>query len=161
MRRDLNQFRLWLIGCLVVGGVGISHPAFANFFDTVQVAGSGMDAQRERMDVIATNIANSETVKTTTGEPYRRKIVTLVQGQRLGAGSGVRVQKVTQDASPYKQIYDPSNPYADAKGYVTLPNVDSTKEMVDMMSATRAFEANVQAFNAAKSMAQKALTIGR
>lgn len=133
-----------------------------------------MNLQRLRMDVISQNIANAETTRTEEGTPYRRRLV-LVQEQREVKpfsqhmkdaqaqfdGNGVKAIEIVEDPSEYKLVYDPTHPDADEDGYVRLPNVDRLREMVDMMSATRSYEANVTAFNASKSIAMKALEIGK
>jgi len=145
-----------------------------NGFD---ISSSALTAQRLRMDVISSNIANADTTraKMVDGKwvPYQRKLVSLetksqpsfaqtLQGAMAdGTGEGVRVNKIIEDTSPLKQVYNPSHPDADANGFVYMPNVDVLKEMVDMISATRSYEANVTALNASKSMITKALEIGR
>jgi len=129
------------------------------------------------MDVISSNIANAETTRASVsnGEavPYKRKMVvlepnktsfgTMLQNQMRGNGSGdgVRVTEIREDQSPLKPVYDPSHPDANAEGYVFMPNVDIAKEMVDMISASRSYEANVTALNSTKAMISKALEIGR
>jgi flagellar basal-body rod protein FlgC len=129
------------------------------------------------MDVISSNIANAETTRAsvTNGEavPYKRKMVvlepnktsfnSLLQNQMKGSGSGegVRVSEIREDQSPLKPVYDPTHPDANADGYVYMPNVDIAKEMVDMISASRSYEANVTALNSTKAMISKALEIGR
>lgn len=146
-----------------------------NFFKSFNVSASALTAERLRMDVIAGNIANINTTRAEGGQPYRRKFVTqaerpqsfqeVLQAQQTGAdpatGNGVQITAVQQDQSPYKLKYDPSNPEADANGYVKLPNVDLLQEITDMMLSSRVYEANVTAFNATKAMAMKALEIGR
>lgn len=139
----------------------------------MDISASALTAQRMRMDVISENIANANTTRTAAGTPYRRKVTVLQQGkgdpfssylqdaQNTAAGNGVQVAAIVEDMSDFKLDYDPANPDADANGYVQLPNVDEVKEMVDMMSATRSYEANVTALNATKSMAMKALEIGK
>lgn len=146
------------------------------FLDTLNVSASGMTAERLRMDVIANNLANANTTHTDEGGPYRRKMVIFApasggssfadalagaQGDSSNTGQGVQVQAIVPDNSPLKRIYEPGHPDADAQGYVSMPNVDTVTEMVDMMSATRAYEADVTAVNAVKAMAQKALEIGK
>lgn len=125
------------------------------------------------MDIISQNIANSTTTRTAAGGPYRRRVAVLQQKQpdafsayldrakNPTAGNGVIVSEIATDMSDFKYDYDPTNPDADANGYVAYPNVDEAQEMIDMMSATRSFEANVTALNATKSMALKALEIGK
>ncbi|MDT8901286.1 flagellar basal body rod protein FlgC [Anaeroselena agilis] len=141
-------------------------------FGAIDAAASGMTAERLRMDVIANNLANANSTRTAEGGPYRRQMVVFaprsdgsVFGQVLAAslegGAGVRVVGIVKDESPLKMVYDPHHPDANTDGYVAMPNVNVVAEMVDMMTATRAYEANVTAVNAAKGMASKALEIGR
>ncbi|MDD2483988.1 MAG: flagellar basal body rod protein FlgC [Eubacteriales bacterium] len=145
------------------------------FMSSFNISGSGMTAQRLRMDIIAENIANAKVTRTEDGTPYRRKVVVLSSiGDRSGlsfksafqsaansaAGEGVQVEQILEDPSELVPVYDPTHPDANADGYYYLPNVDTSQEMIDMMAATRAYEANVTAFNAIKSMAMKALEIG-
>jgi len=124
------------------------------------------------MDTIAQNIANASVTRTANGTPYRRRVVVFetrddapdfagLLNKEYENVKGVEVTAILEDPSPFKRVYDPEHPDADPEGYVNLPNVDTTKEIIDMMSATRAYEANVTAFNASKSMALKALEIGR
>lgn len=148
-------------------------------YSSFDVTASGLTAQRLRMDVISNNLANINTTRTPQGGPYKRQQVvfetrlkdTVAQqggvireiesGEIESVGQGVRVAAIVEDQTPPILVYNPSHPDADANGYVKMPNVNSMYEMVDMMSATRAYEANVAAFNASKSMANKALEIGR
>lgn len=145
-------------------------------FSAINVSATGLTAQRLRMDVIAKNIANANTTRTENGLPYRRQIVIFEENcknkpfsQFLSEESrrlflkdgGVKVKGIVDDKSPFKRMYDPGHPDADADGYVLMPNVDTVVEMVNMISATRAYEANVTALNATKGLAQKALEIGR
>lgn len=139
------------------------------FLSSIDISASGLTAQRMRMDVISQNIANATTTRTATGQPYRRRVA-VIQSQQgnpfssyfnQAVGNGVVVSQIVEDTSPFKLEYNPEHPDADADGYVRLPNVDEVKEYIDMMSATRSFEANVTALNATKSMAMKALEIGR
>jgi flagellar basal-body rod protein FlgC len=131
-------------------------------FGQLDISASGMAAERLRMQVTAENLANANTTKGADGQPYRRKSVTLQEApsfdQVLG---GVQATSITEDPRPGRHVYDPANPDADAQGYVTLPNVDSVTEMVDLITASRGYDANVQALNAAKTMFQKALDILR
>lgn len=152
-----------------------------SFLSSFNISGSGMTAERFRMDIVAENIANIHTTRTpNNGGTYRRKLTvfqeksysnsfrgvleTAMNG-RLRAtdspGLGVRVTRVLEDQTELTPSYDPSHPDADENGYVMLPNVDLIKETVDAMSATRAYEANVTAFNALKTMAQRAMEIGQ
>lgn len=152
-----------------------------SIFQSLNTSASALTAQRLRMDVISSNMANIDTTraKIVEGEwqPYRRKTVTLQSqgGQfssflhsaigKTGKGgplSGVKVTAVKEDTeTPFKLVYDPSHPDANAEGYVEMPNVDPLREMVDLISATRSYEANVTALNANKSMLMKALEIGK
>lgn len=148
---------------------------------------SALTAERLRMELIAQNLANVYTTRTAAGGPYRRQVPVFAprapfadllrlawrgsgaaaRGPAGGWGAGaavpagVQVVAVAQDASPFRRVYHPGHPDADADGYVLLPNVDPVREMVDLLAATRAYEANVAAFNAAKYMALRALEMGR
>ncbi len=144
-----------------------------SFFDSFNISGSGLTAQRVRLDVIADNIANVSTTRTESGEPYRRRTVVLesagdpsfsdVYNDALGesSGAGVRVAAIGEDPSDFKLSYDPANPDAGADGYVRYPNVELVTEMVDLIGAQRAYEANATAMDATKAMAQRALQIGQ
>jgi len=125
----------------------------------MRIAASGMTAERFRMDVISSNIANANSMQVKGGpEPYRRRDVVL-----QGDSNGVKIVGVVQDPieqRPFREVYDPGNPNA-VNGFVTYTNVEPVFEMVNMMSASRAYEANVAAFNSAKSMVRSALNIGR
>jgi flagellar basal-body rod protein FlgC len=132
-------------------------------FDAIDVAGSGLSAERLRMDVTAGNLANAETTKGANGQPYQRREVVLQEAggssfgavldgaQAAQAGSGVQVAGIVADPSPPRRVYDPGHPDADAQGYVSLPNVNPVTEMVDLISASRSYEANVTAMQAAKT----------
>lgn len=149
-----------------------------SIFQSLDITASALTAQRLRMDVISSNMANVDTThaRLVNGqwEPYRRKFVVMeprqegfstylqaAMNRRSSVGSGVKVTKIMEDQTPFKLVYDPSHPDADPNGYVRLPNVDPLKEMVDLMSATRSYEANVTVFNATKGMLMKALEIGK
>lgn len=134
------------------------------------ITSSGLTAERLRMDTISDNIANVSTTRTPEGGPYRRKVAVFeenldneidkVDGTNFN-GNGVKAVGIAEDTSPFKVVYDPSNPDADKDGYVQMPNVDITEEMVDMISSSRAYEANVTAFDTEKNIALKALDIGK
>ncbi|KHO62555.1 flagellar basal body rod protein FlgC [Thermoanaerobacter sp. YS13] len=145
-----------------------------NLFSSMDISASGLTAERVRMDVISQNIANVNTTRTSQGGPYRRKLVVLKEIQPDSfesilnkvkgkySGKGVEVVQISEDVqTPLRRVYDPGHPDADQNGYVEYPNVNIVSEMVDMISATRAYEANVTAFNASKAMFQKSLEIGR
>jgi flagellar basal-body rod protein FlgC len=150
-----------------------------SLFNGFNISASGLTANRMRMDVVSSNIANANTTRAqlVNGEwvPYRRKSVELSQSgvspfqQQLQSAmnnqstkiSGVTVSKIDEDQAPFTLSFDPSHPDADENGYVRLPNVDPIKEMVDLMSATRSYEANITALNASKNMFMKALEIGK
>ncbi|WP_153099112.1 flagellar basal body rod protein FlgC [Paraburkholderia hayleyella] len=132
-----------------------------------EVAGSALTAQSQRLNVVASNLANAESVTGPDGKPYKAKqVVFAVQpagggytesGQQVG---GVRVSRVIDDPSPMKTSYEPGNPAANAEGYVTQPNVNPVQEMVNMISASRSYQANVETLNTAKQLMAKTLTIG-
>lgn len=140
-------------------------------FDSLAISSSGLTAERLRMDTIASNIANATTTRTEEGGPYRRKIAVFKEnlerelnqtsGESEVVSRGVKADAIVEDQTPFKKVYDPSNPDADKDGYVQMPNVNILNEMVDMIAATRAYEANVTAINAGKSMFTKALEIGK
>ena len=128
-----------------------------SMFHAFRVSASGLTAERLRMDTISNNLANANTTRTESGDPYRRQIPVFAPN----GNAGVQVVGIAEDMSPSRLVYDPQHPDADHEGYVSFPNVHVVKEMVDLITATRAYEANITAINAAKSMAQKALEIGR
>ena len=143
-----------------------------SIFGAIDVAASGMTAERLRLDVISNNIANVNTTRTANGGPYRRQFVVFEPRQgdassfsQVMSGqlqlNGVRVSGIRKDDSPLRMVYEPGHPDADAEGYVRMPNINIVTEMVDMMTASRAYEANVTSVNVAKSMMLKALEIGK
>lgn len=141
-----------------------------SIFGSMNISASGLTAQRLRMDVISNNIANVSTTRTTEGGPYRRQRVVFQESKKNSfndilknqfSGKGVRVKQIEQDPSPFKLVYDPSHPDADLNGYVAMPNVNIVTEMVDMISASRAYEANITAINTSKGMILKTLEIGQ
>ena len=145
------------------------------FLESLDIGGSALTASRLRMDVISENIANASATRTPEGGPYRRKMVvyrcadteesfrSMLDGQLAPqqVPKGVQVEGITEDQTPFPSVYDPSNPDADANGYVQRPNVDVVKETLDMMAVTRAYPANSNALDAVKNMAAKALEIGK
>lgn len=150
-----------------------------SIFHSLNTSSSALTAQRLRMDVISSNMANidSTRAKQVDGEwqPYRRKTVTMqpkegqfasflqaAKGTSSHPGSGVKVSRVKEDTeTPFKLVFDPTHPDANEEGYVEMPNVDPLREMIDLMSATRSYEANVTVLNANKAMLMKALEIGK
>lgn len=136
------------------------------FLRSLDISASGMTAQRMRLDIVSENIANKDTTRTANGGAYRKKSVVFQDILRqAGAGKqkgGVMVSEIIEDnITPMQMVYNPGHPDADADGYVEMPNVDSLKETVDAMSASRSYDANVTAFNIMKQMASKGLDIGR
>jgi len=143
-----------------------------SFLDSMSISASALTATRMRMDVIAENMANSNTTRTANGDPYRRKYVVFQEkandrqfasffNRARQASGGVRVLQIGTDMSEFKYDFNPSHPDADENGFVRMPNVEVVQEMVDMMSAFRAYEANITALNTFKDMATKTLEIGR
>lgn len=134
----------------------------------LKVSAAGLSAQRSRMNVVSSNLANINTTRTPEGGPYRRKEVVMTAAPVEDAFGKVLTEQVSQpkvvavveDQSEFQKVYDPSHPDADANGYVAMPNVNTMKEMVDMLSATRAYEANAAVINTIKGMAQRAIDIG-
>ena len=143
-------------------------------FDSFDINASGMSAERYRMDIISQNLANANTTRTEDGTPYRRKVVTfeekgnhtpfahvLNQAREKYSGSGVKVTGVYEDTwTEMNKVYDPSHPDADEAGYVTYPNVDTVTEMVNLIDASRSYEANATAFESSKNIAMQGLNIG-
>ena len=144
-----------------------------DFFHSIQTSSSGLSAQRLRMNLISGNLANVNTTRTRQGGAYRRKEAIfaaesmnssfnkILTDRLKGQFSGVRVDGIHEDRTEPMMKYNPSHPHADGKGYVSMPNINPMEEMVNMISASRGFEANVTALKAAKEMALKALEIGR
>jgi flagellar basal-body rod protein FlgC len=133
--------------------------ALSNVFD---IASSAMTAQSQRLNVVASNLSNADSATSSTGQPYRARQVVFSTAQVSPNGaSGVRVADVIDDPSPMKQVYEPKHPLANAEGYVTMPNVNVVEEMVNMISASRSYQTNVDMMNTAKTLLLKALTIGQ
>ncbi|MFC0166620.1 flagellar basal body rod protein FlgC [Pseudoduganella danionis] len=134
-----------------------------SLFNIFNVSGSAMSAQSQRLNVVASNLANADSATSASGEAYRARQVVFEATPQAGDGSstGVRVKQVVEDQSPMKQMYDPKHPMADEKGYVTMPNVNVVDEMVNMLSASRSYQTNVETMNAAKTLLLKTLTIGQ
>ncbi len=140
-----------------------------NFLKSLETSASGLYAQRKRMDIIASNLANIETTRTEKGGPYRRKMV--VMGTKEidqdfdkmfnSSVKGVQIEDIVEDQAPFKQVYNPSHPDADSDGYLYKPNIDLIVETTNMLMARRAFEANIAAIKATRQMIIKALEIGR
>lgn len=146
-----------------------------SFFGSLDTSASGLTAQRLRLDVISQNMANASTTRTEEGGPYKRKSVVFEQVQNESSNSfssilnkkiqsgnnGVRVAQIVEDESEGSLVYDPTHPDANKEGYVEMPNVNTIDEMVNMISASRSYEANVNSFNSMKAMFTKALEIGK
>ena len=145
-----------------------------SFLSSFDISASGMTAERQRLDIAAENISNAETTRTASGGTYRRKMVVLQEVpatsfrtrfnsllNRTASKGGVKVTQIIEDQRDLNPVYNPDHPDANEEGYVMMPNVDLVKETVDGMAATRAYEANITAFNAMKLMAQRALDIGK
>lgn len=137
-----------------------------NAFRAMRISASGLAAERMRMDLISSNIANYNSVRTEDSEAYRRKIAVFnqhIDGSEKGLNKlkGVMVSKIIEDQSPLKMSYDPNHPNANEEGFVEMSNVNILNEMADMIMATRAYESNADTFNANKQMFLKALEIGR
>ncbi|MCD4717916.1 MAG: flagellar basal body rod protein FlgC [Desulfobacterales bacterium] len=140
-----------------------------DFLISFDISASGLKAQRKRMDIISSNLANIETTRTAKGGPYRRKMIVMSTKQLSGSFSnilssevaGVQIGDIVEDNSPFKKVFNPAHPDADDKGYLLKPNVDLIVETTNMLIARRTFEANIAAIKAARQMALKALEIGR
>jgi flagellar basal-body rod protein FlgC len=147
-----------------------------NIFKAFKISASGLSAERLRMDVVSANIANANSTRSAQGGPYKRQVALISsvkeqaslfknifnrETQKQEELGGVRVVSVVEDPSPAKKVYDPKHPDANKDGYVEYPNVDVMKEMVEMITASRAYEANITVLNSTKSMALKTLDIGK
>lgn len=125
--------------------------------ESLRISGSALTAERARLDTISENIANAQTTRGPNGTAYHRKLTVFETAPNTG---GVRVAQTVESTDPMERVYDPGHPDADAKGYVVMPNVNMVQEMVDMVAATRAYEANVGAVNATKTMIAQAIELG-
>lgn len=133
-----------------------------SLFNVFNISGSAMSAQSQRLNTVASNLANADSATSANGTPYKAKqVVFSAIPSQSPAVSGVKVDKVIEDPSPAKTVFDPKHPLANEQGYVTMPNVNVTEEMVNMISASRAYQNNVETMNAAKSMLLKTLSIGQ
>jgi flagellar basal-body rod protein FlgC len=144
-----------------------------SLFDAIDTAATGLSAERLRMDVVAENLANAQTTRGADGKAYRRKVVVLeelapstfgstLDGAMKGSYTkGVKVAQIAQDGTPNRLVYDPGHPDADARGYVSMPNVQPVTEMVDLITASRGYEANVTVMQTSKQMFTKTLEILR
>ena len=131
-------------------------------FNVFQVAGSALTAQSMRLNAVASNLANADSIAGPDGKPYRAKQVVFEAAPVDGSDAlGVRVKQVVEDASPGRMIYDPRNPAANENGYVMLPNVSVVDEMVNMISASRSYQTNAEVMNTAKQLLLKTLTLGQ
>lgn len=140
-----------------------------DFFTAMEVSASGLSAQRTRINVAASNLANAQTTQGADGGPYKRKDVVVsstdlpgAQGSQLAdAVKGAKVAQISEDTAPPRLEYDPGHPQADARGYVAYPNINPVEEMVDMITASRAYEAGITTMSTAVNMAERALGIGK
>lgn len=143
-----------------------------SIFNSINISATGLTAEKTRIDIIAKNMASASTTRSTGGMPYRRQMVVFQENKGTPFShflnkkmnkndEGVRISKIVEDDSPFKLVYEPGHPDADENGYYKMPNVDIVKEMVDLISAQRAYDANITAMNTSKSMLMKALEIGR
>ena len=136
-----------------------------SLFNIFNISGSAMTAQSQRLNAVASNLANVDSASGPDGKPYRAKQV-VFQATPVGnagsaqAATGVKVAAVVEDASPLKMQYDPKNPLANAQGYVAMPNVNPVDEMVNMISASRSYQNNVEVLNTSKTLLAKTLSIG-
>jgi flagellar basal-body rod protein FlgC len=133
-----------------------------SLFNIFNVAGSAMNAQSQRLNAVASNLANADSAVSANGEPYRAKqVVFAATPVGENGATGVNVAAVVEDQSPMKMVYDPKNPLADDKGYVTMPNVNVVEEMVNMISASRSYQSNVEMMNTTKTLLLKTLSLGQ
>lgn len=130
-------------------------------FRIFHIAGSALTAQSARLNAVASNLANADSVVGADGQPYRAKQVVFKATPVEGGGLGVRVNQVVESAAPMRMTYDPNSPAANAEGYVAMPNVNVVEEMVNMLSASRAYQTNAEIMNTAKTLVTKTLAIGQ
>lgn len=130
-------------------------------FRIFSIAGSALTAQSARLNAVSSNLANADSVAGADGQPYRAKQVVFKATPVEGGGMGVRVTQVVESAAPLRQVYEPNNPAANEQGYVSMPNVNVVEEMVNMISASRAYQTNAEVMNTAKGLMTKALAIGQ
>mgnify|MGYP000892258335 CR=1 FL=1 len=139
---------------------------------SLNISVSALEAYKAKMDVIAQNIANAETIQVGTNLPYQRRVVSFAASEQMDSFEdylknsgevtpGVQIASVDTDLSPFKMVYDPDNPNADENGYVTMSNVNTTEEMLELLSASRGYEANITVLNTTKNLLVKTLDIGR
>jgi flagellar basal-body rod protein FlgC len=131
-----------------------------SLFNVFDIAGGALTAQSQRLNTVASNLANADSATGPDGKPYRAKQVVFASVPLTGAATGVRVTGVIEDPSPLKKIHDPKHPLADDKGYITMPNVSVVDEMVNMISASRSYQNNVEVMNTAKTLLLKTLQLG-
>ncbi|MFZ5511782.1 MAG: flagellar basal body rod protein FlgC [Pseudomonadota bacterium] len=133
-----------------------------SLFNVFQIAGSALTAQSVRLNTVASNLANADSVTSGDGKPYRAKQVVFSAEPVNGSqAAGVRVAGVVEDAAPPRLVYEPGNPAADEQGYVAMPNVNVVEEMVNMISASRAYQNNVEMMNTAKTLMMRTLALGQ
>jgi len=133
-----------------------------SLFNIFNVAGSAMNAQSQRLNTVASNLANADSATSASGEPYKaRQVVFAATPVGENGATGVNVAAVIEDPSPMKMVYDPKNPLADGKGYVAMPNVNVVEEMVNMISASRSYQSNVEMMNTTKTLLLKTLSLGQ
>jgi flagellar basal-body rod protein FlgC len=133
-----------------------------SLFNIFDVAGSAMHAQSQRLNTVASNLANADSATSANGTPYKAKqVVFAATPVGENGAAGVNVAAVIEDPSPMKTVFDPKNPLADDKGYVTMPNVNVVEEMVNMISASRSYQSNVEMMNTTKTLLMKTLTLGQ
>ena len=129
-------------------------------FNVFHIAGSALTAQSQRLNAVASNLANADSIAGPDGKPYRAKQV-VFEATPMNGAQGVRVKQVVEDASPGRMVFDPRNPAADEQGYVMMPNVNAVDEMVNMISASRSYQTNAEVMNTAKQLLLKTLTLGQ
>lgn len=132
-----------------------------SLFNVMNIAGSALTAQSARLNAVASNLANADSMVGADGQPYRAKQVMFRATPVEGGALGVRATQVVESTAPPRLVYDPTSPAANAQGYVSMPNVNPIEEMVNMIAASRSYQNNVEVLSAAKSLLQKTLAIGQ
>jgi flagellar basal-body rod protein FlgC len=132
-----------------------------SMLNVFNIAGSALSAQSMRLNTLSSNLANADSIAGPDGQPYRARQVVFAAQPVEGGGLGVRVTGIVEDLAPPRSVYDPKNPAANEQGFVTMPNVNVVEEMVNMISASRAYQSNVEVMNTAKTLMQKTLALGQ
>jgi flagellar basal-body rod protein FlgC len=159
----LKKYILLAVFLIMISGPLKAEKTTTNLDEAMAISLSGILAQKLHLELIASNIANINVTRTLTGGPYKRQVAIFASDFEPGTGKlkGVRLSNIVEDPTPCKRVYNPGHPDADAEGYVLMPNVEVSSEMMDLIFATRLYEANITVFNAAKQLANTTFDLSR